>query len=162
MKTRYFRANILLMINLSQFFKIVNCFLVFYFEFYIFQRYCRMVVPQNVNGATTLCQMFQRLLATPWQICYRNWQPCEKFCKVSKCFRNPLTKVSRGDWQLFVNNKFVRGLPVLTDHLLEFIDYPLKQLTKYIGDPLETFVKGLPHQYTKRPSFCRKSENYQS
>ncbi len=60
------------------------CFLVFIFEFYFLQRYCRKVAPMCVIGATLFkCSIGcwqpsgkfvtggKRVLATLWQICYR-------------------------------------------------------------------------------------------
>jgi hypothetical protein len=79
-------------------------FLVFNFEFYFLQRYCKKVAPLCEIGATLLqcaigCwQPFgnkfvtgsKRVLATLWQIC--NW--------ASEVVGNPLTHFPKGYWQL--------------------------------------------------------------
>jgi hypothetical protein len=51
-------------------FKTCLLFLAFKFEFYFLQRYCTKVALLYVIGETLL-QMYQRLLATLWQIYYR-------------------------------------------------------------------------------------------
>jgi hypothetical protein len=74
-------------------------FLVFYFEFYFLRRYCTKVAPLCVIGATLL-QMYHRLLAALYQICYRGkrvlatlWQI---YSRVSEVTGNPLTNSSEG------------------------------------------------------------------